>query len=112
MLRDTTFTDVSREDVLAVGAEFVMDEDAFRAFYERTSRSVWAYLTRITGDRQFADDLRQETYYRFLRASATYESESHRRNSLYKIATNLAHDARRRTRTTPMLGEVGDEVER
>ncbi len=111
MLRDTTFSDVSREDVLAVGAKFVMDEDAFRGFYERTSRSVWAYLSRITGDRQLADDLLQETYYRFLRASATYESESHRRNSLYKIATNLAHDARRRTRTTPMLGEVGDEVE-
>jgi RNA polymerase sigma-70 factor (ECF subfamily) len=116
MFRDTTFSDVTREDVLAVGlefvGEFVMDEEAFRGFYERTSRSVWAYLTRITGDRQLADDLLQETYYRFLRASATYESETHRRNSLYKIATNLAHDARRRTRTTPVLGEEGDEVER
>ena len=67
-----------------------MDEDAFRAFYDRTSRGVWAYLARITGDRQLADDLLQETYYRFYRASATYESETHRRNSLFCIATNLA----------------------
>jgi len=76
----------------------LMDEDSFRAFYDRTSRSVWAYLTRVTGDRQLADDLLQETYYRFFRAGAIHESESHRRNSLFCIATNLARDAHRRGR--------------
>jgi len=78
-------------------AEFVMDEETFRAFYERTARGVWAYLARVTGDRQLADDLLQEAFYRFLRANATHESETHRRNSLYRIATNLARDARRRS---------------
>jgi RNA polymerase sigma-70 factor (ECF subfamily) len=73
-----------------------MDEDTFRAFYDRTARGVWAYLARVTGDRQLADDLLQETFYRFLRAAATHENEPHRRNSLYRIATNLARDARRR----------------
>jgi RNA polymerase sigma-70 factor (ECF subfamily) len=95
MLRDTTFN-IDR----AVGescAEFVMDEETFRAFYERTARGVWAYLARITGDRQLADDLLQEAFYRFLRANATHDSETHRRNSLYRIATNLARDARRRS---------------
>ncbi len=84
-----------------VAAELVMDEDAFRAFYDRTSRGVWAYLARVTSDRQLADDLLQETYYRFLRAKAAHNNEAHRRNSLYKIATNLARDARRRRRTEP-----------
>jgi RNA polymerase sigma-70 factor (ECF subfamily) len=112
MFRDTTFTDLDRDNTLAASAELVMDEEAFRAFYERTARGVWAYLTRVTGDRQLADDLLQESYYRFLRASATHESETHRRNSLYRIATNLAYDARRRRRTTPSLGEDGTEVER
>jgi len=78
-----------------------MDEDAFRAFYERTSRQVWVYLSRITGDRQLADDLLQEAYYRFLRANAAHESETHRRNSLFRIATNLARDAQRRERRRP-----------
>jgi RNA polymerase sigma-70 factor (ECF subfamily) len=98
MFRDATFTDVSRaEAVDDARAGFVMDEDTFRAFYDRTARGVWAYLARVTGDRQVAEDLLQETFYRFLRTAATHESEAHRRNSLYRIATNLARDARRRS---------------
>src|ERR1035438_2323768 len=98
MLPDVTFTDVSRLDALHEEcAGFVMDEETFRAFYERTARGVWTYLARITGDRQMADDLLQETFYRFLRTAATHESEAHRRNSIYRIATNVARDARRRS---------------
>jgi len=97
MFRDTTFTDLSATEALSdASTEFVMDEEAFRGFYERNARGLWAYLARVTGDREQADDLLQETFYRFLRAASTYESESHRRNSLYRIATNLARDARRR----------------
>src|SRR6202789_1573007 len=98
MFRDMTFTDVNRAAALDdICAGFVMDEDAFRAFYDRTARGVWAYLARVTGDRQMADDLLQETFYRFLRGAATHENEAHRRNSLYRIATNVARDARRRS---------------
>jgi RNA polymerase sigma-70 factor (ECF subfamily) len=98
MFRDVTFTDVSRaEPVDDASAGFVMDEDTFRVFYDRTARGVWAYLARVTGDRQVAEDLLQETFYRFLRTAATHESEAHRRNSLYRIATNVARDARRRS---------------
>ena len=93
-------------------ARLPMDEDAFRAFYDRTSRSVWAYLTRMTGDRQLADDLLQETYYRFLRAAATYEDENHRRNSLFLIATNLVRDSVRRRREIVPLEENASVDER
>jgi RNA polymerase sigma-70 factor (ECF subfamily) len=98
--RDMTFTDVERLDRIAAEAigTFVMDEDAFRVFYDRTARSVWSYLARLTGDRTLADDLLQESYYRFLRAERRFDSESHRRNYLFRIATNLAHDRRRRGR--------------
>jgi RNA polymerase sigma-70 factor (ECF subfamily) len=97
-MRETTLTELQR---LATSTEtadvaFVMDEDAFRGFYDRTSRALWSYLSRVTGDRQLADDLVQETYYRFLRAAKDYESEAHRRNSLFHIATNLVRDNRRR----------------
>jgi RNA polymerase sigma-70 factor, ECF subfamily len=113
MFGDMTFTDVNRDHALdEASAGFMMDEDTFRAFYERTARGIWAYLARVSGDRQLADDLLQETYYRFLRAASTYESESHRRNSLYRIATNLARDARRRSLTHIPFILAGNDIER
>src|SRR5688500_19440395 len=62
-----------------------MGEDEFRTFYERTARPLWAYLSRLTGDRELADDLLQEAFYRFYRAGARHESEAHRRHSLFQI---------------------------
>lgn len=76
----------------------VMDEEEFRAFYERTARPLWAYLSRLTRNAQEADDVFQEAYYRFYRAAARHNSESHRRNSLFQIATNLVRDAARRAK--------------
>lgn len=108
--RDLTFNDAVSQVKQDACAEFVMDEETFRAFYDRTARGIWAYLARVTGDRQLADDLVQETYYRFLRASATHESEEHRRNSLYRIATNLARDSRRRSLVRP-TDFVGHDIE-
>jgi RNA polymerase sigma-70 factor (ECF subfamily) len=97
-VRETTLTELQRiaSTADAVDVPFQMDEEAFRAFYDRTARPLWSYLSRITGNRQLADDLMQEAYYRFLRASRQYENETHRRNSLFHIATNLVRDAHRR----------------
>jgi RNA polymerase sigma-70 factor (ECF subfamily) len=112
MSRDTTFNDLSRTEALDdASTEFVMDEESFRGFYERNARGLWAYLARVTGDREQADDLLQETFYRFLRAASTYESESHRRNSLYRIATNLAHDARRQSLVRAPVLSAGNDIE-
>jgi len=113
MFRETAYNDIQRDSALdATSAGFMMDEETFRAFYERTARGLWAYLVRVTGDRQLAEDLLQETFYRFLRASATYDNETHRRNSLYRIATNLARDARRRSLSRAAAVPAGDDIER
>jgi RNA polymerase sigma-70 factor, ECF subfamily len=98
--REMTVSELERLEAVATAAvdALQMDEDTFRAFYDRTARQVWAYLARITGDRTLADDLLQESYYRFLRAERAFTSESHRRNYLFRIATNLAHDRHRRNR--------------
>lgn len=111
MNRATTVNEFEREQALAGSEEFAMEEDAFRAFYERTARKLWAYLARVTGDRELADDLLQETFYRFLKASGQYESELHRRNALYRIATNLACDMRRRKAASGSAVVVGDDIE-
>ena len=114
-MSDMTLTNLERAAVAAGEDEiaaFAMDEEAFRIFYERTSRSIWAYLFRMTGDGQLTDDLLQEAYYRFLRARKEYESESHRQNALYRIATNVARDAYRRGRRQPADVPIADEVDR
>jgi RNA polymerase sigma-70 factor (ECF subfamily) len=93
VILDTMMAKRHAEEALAV-----MGDDEFRAFYERTARPLWAYLSRLSGDPHKADDFLQEAYYRFYRASKNYESEAHRRNSLFQIATNLVRDAARRGR--------------
>jgi RNA polymerase sigma-70 factor (ECF subfamily) len=99
-----TMADVERLRALASSDEHIaleMDEEAFRGFYERTARPLWAYLARVARPAD-ADDLLQETYYRFLRARGRYESEAHRRNTLFAIATNVARDRLRRRRVDPV----------
>jgi RNA polymerase sigma-70 factor (ECF subfamily) len=99
-MRELTLSDIEQLRAQSRESDVVlkMDEDAFRAFYDRTARMLLAYLSRVTGDRQIAHDLLQETYYRFLRARGEYDSEAHRRNSLFRIASNLARDNYRRHR--------------
>jgi RNA polymerase sigma-70 factor (ECF subfamily) len=110
-MRDLTLADIeqlrahaSESDVVV----FEMDEEAFRAFYDRTARVLHAYLSRVTGDSQLADDLLQDTYYRFLRARTEYESEAHRRNALFHIASNLVRDTFRRRRTSTAIVAASD----
>jgi RNA polymerase sigma-70 factor (ECF subfamily) len=79
-----------------------MDEEAFRGFYERTARLLWAYLHRMTGDPHAADDLLQEAFYRFLRVERPLETETHRRRYLFRIATNLACDRGRTASRRPV----------
>ena len=111
---DITLSDVERLRAetagrITDGVPLEMDEEAFRGFYERTARTLRAYLLKVSGDAAVADDLLQESYYRFLRARGRYEGEAHRRNALFRIATNLLHDRRRVARHAPMFTTVERE---
>jgi RNA polymerase sigma-70 factor, ECF subfamily len=73
-----------------------MDSEQFAAFYERSARSLWAYLARVSRDPALADDLMQESYLRFLCAAHPQDGEVAARRYLFRIATNLLHDHWRR----------------
>lgn len=112
IMPETTLSEIEqlRAEAAAADAVFEMDEEAFRALYDRTARALWAYLSRITGSPDLADDLLQETYYRFLRARVRYESDAHRRNSLFRIATNLVRDGHRRSVRCRFVGIPDDDI--
>ena len=96
-MREWTFTELAQaEDALPTEAAMQMDEASFRAFYNRTARGLWAYLAKATGDSAAADDLMQESYYRFLRARHASLSEEQAKQYLFRTATNLLRDRWRR----------------
>jgi RNA polymerase sigma-70 factor, ECF subfamily len=72
------------------------DEAAFQLIYDATARPLWAYLLRVSGRRDIADDLLQETYCRFLGRKAGGSepamNEAETRSYLFRIATNLLRD--------------------
>ena len=104
----------------ATGATSVahMNEEEFHVFYSRTARPLKAYLMSASGgDFALADDLLQESYFRFLRAAVETVDEAHRKNYLFRIATNLLRDHHRRRRPEaselpelPSKDDRGDRV--
>jgi RNA polymerase sigma-70 factor, ECF subfamily len=97
-MREITLTELEGSNVAAGVAEeaFHMDEQTFRVFYERTCHPLWSYLARLSGNASLAEDLVQETYYRFLRADLKSTDEAYQKNYLFRIGTNLARDHWRR----------------
>ena len=93
-------------EAASVGA-LSMGEGEFRAFYERTAPHLRAYLRRVSGDSTLADDMLQESYLRLLSAPMAPAEERHRKNYLFRIATNLLRDHfRAARRMAPEIAEV------
>jgi RNA polymerase sigma-70 factor, ECF subfamily len=101
----------SKVEAEAAEQAFHMDEQTFRLFYEKTARSLGSYLARLCGDATLAEDLAQESYYRFLRADLKSSDEAYQKNYLYRIGTNLARDHwRRRPRSEQVDIEATEEL--
>jgi RNA polymerase sigma-70 factor (ECF subfamily) len=69
-----------------------MDEQAFHALYAATAKPLWAYIARVSGRPDVANDLLQETYCRFLTARPGNVEPAGAKPYLFRIATNLLHD--------------------
>jgi RNA polymerase sigma-70 factor (ECF subfamily) len=69
-----------------------MAQTAFKAFYQKTSKPLWAYIYRISGDAEAASDIVQEAYLRFLQKPSESTNEQQMKAYLYAIATRLNLD--------------------
>lgn len=86
-----------------------MDEATFEAFYEETARPLWSYVHRVSGNATLADDILQESYYRFLRSNRVNMDRPQMKSYLYRIATNLLHDHWRGQKRERLSGNVSNE---
>lgn len=73
-----------------------MDERAFTVLYEAIGKSLWTYVARTCGHRDVADDILQETFFRFMLSSQAHLTQEAARPYLFRIATNLLNDRWRR----------------
>jgi RNA polymerase sigma-70 factor (ECF subfamily) len=69
-----------------------MEEQAFHALYAATAKPLWAYIARVSGRPDVANDLVQETYCRFLTSQLANRELAEAKPYLFRIATNLLHD--------------------
>jgi RNA polymerase sigma-70 factor (ECF subfamily) len=79
------------------------DREAFADLVDRHKDAVVSYLTRLTGDRDRAEDLGQETFLRLYRSAGDYTEQGYLRAYLYRIATNLVRSEERRERRLRLL---------
>ena len=105
---ESAIPNVLAGDAAPHGACLPMESEAFAGFYERSARSLWAYLVRVSSDPALADDLMQESYVRFLCADAPSDGEVAARRYLFRIATNLLRDHWRRPHSAS-IEEIPEE---
>jgi len=90
-----------------------LDEAAFRAFYNEAAPRLWSYVRRASGDAALADDILQETFYRFLRGKRPDMEKAQLKAYLYRTASSLLADHWRRLkreRRWSLAGWFGGEV--
>jgi len=74
----------------------------FESLIDRYQREIMSYAVRSLRDSQAAQDAFQETFLRAFRAYPRLPETANRRAWLYRIASNVCHDARRRLARQPL----------
>ena len=85
-----------------------MDAQASEKMYEAYYMRVYSYAVTISGSRELAEEITQETFYRAMTKSASFRKEADEVTWLCTIAKNLFCDEKRRQKKT---GPIPEDVE-
>ncbi len=101
-LSDAATLDVPARAVLeeaeAPSLDGTMNKAAFQVFYQRTAPRLRSYIQNASGSSDWADDIVQDAFLRFLRAAPADLETAQQKAYLYRIAERLVVDYRRRLR--------------
>lgn len=86
------------------------DLDAFGVLYERYSPGVYNLVFRMVGNRDDAEDIRQEVFMRVHRSLGGFKGRARFSTWLYRIATNVCLDQLRRRKPVDTSSEILDET--
>lgn len=96
---------MGRTDDSLVAAHLHGDATAFRELVQRYGDGVLGYLFRMTGNRDQAEDLFQETFKKVHEKAHTFRGRRFK-SWLFTIATRVAIDSARRRKRRPVLTVV------
>jgi RNA polymerase sigma-70 factor (ECF subfamily) len=99
---------MGRTDESLVAAHLTGDAAAFRELVLRYGDSVLGYLFRMTGNRDQAEDLFQETFKKVHEKAHTFRGGRFK-SWLFTIATRVAIDGARRRKRQPVVVAVPEQ---
>lgn len=79
------------------------NREAFGRLVERHKDRLVGYLARLTGSRDRAEDLAQESFLRLFRQAGSYREQGQLTALLFRIATNLLRSEERRAQRWRLL---------
>ncbi len=85
------------------------DDQAFESLIARHTDAIFAYLARLTGDREVAADLTQETFVKAWKNLARFRESENFKTWAFTIARNSAYDWLRKKKSVVFSALDGEE---
>jgi len=84
------------------------DRSAFDALFEKYKKPLLNYIYRFSGNAMMAEELTQETFLRLYQSAKAYEPRARFSTWIFRIATNLCLNEKRKVATKILSGKDGD----
>jgi RNA polymerase sigma factor (sigma-70 family) len=99
------------EDSQLMGRVRDGDVNKLAVLFERHHRALFQFFSRITGNREAAEDLVQDVFFRMLKYRHTYHSGNQFTSWMYQIARNAHFDLARKRRLEVAMPDDEDDRE-